>query len=202
MKKHLLLLLALPVLATAQYRRHDSNHIGISGGINQFDLYTSDLNVKPGTGWNASLSLRGNWYNDFDMVYGIQFCENNFSAVTTLGEDVDFKLSSAQIYLTPSYEIIENHLSVEFGPMVQINGDLTFDKQFQSTILDGTTLTVKEISKVSRVSFYPTVGITGGFPKVRLNVTYQYGVNNLFSKTGKDISAHGGILAGNIIFYL
>jgi hypothetical protein len=201
MKKAILVFLFFSSTVSAQYRRYDANRIGIGVGTNQFSLYTSSIEVKPGNGWNAGLSLRGNWYNNLDMVYGIQFSENNFSVAGETGNDVKYKLSSAQIFLTPSYKIIENHLSVEFGPMVQINGKLTYNKEFEDTIIEGTSLSVAEAAKVSRFNFYPTIGVTAGIKRIRIQATYQYAVNNLFAKTNQ-INARGGILAGNLIFYL
>ena len=66
----------------AQYHYRNSNRIGIIAGINQFTLNTNNFDTKLETGWNAGLSLRGNFYNNWDMVYGIQFSENNFSVAT------------------------------------------------------------------------------------------------------------------------
>ena len=120
-----LLILCSSVLF-AQYGYRDSNRIGIIAGVNQFSLNTNNFDTKPELGWNAGLSIRGNFYNDLDMVYALQFSENNFS-VPTVGvgfKDVSYKLASAQISLQLSYKIIENHLSVEFGPIVQVNGKL------------------------------------------------------------------------------
>ncbi|WP_158614876.1 hypothetical protein [Flavobacterium sp. RSP15] len=34
-------------------------------------------------------------------------------------EDVTYKLSSAQVSLQLSYRLIKNHLSIEFGPVLQ-----------------------------------------------------------------------------------
>ena len=66
----------------AQYEYRDSNRIGIFFGVNQFTLNTNNFQTKPGTGWNGGLSMRGNFYNDWDMVYAMQFSENNFSVAT------------------------------------------------------------------------------------------------------------------------
>lgn len=199
--KKITYLLLFPLIITAQYRRYDANRIGVGVGVNQFTLYTSDLQVKPGNGWNAGLSLRGNWYNNFDMVYGIQFSENNFSVPEANGEEIKYKLSSAQLYLTPSYKIIENHLSIEFGPMVQINGNLTYNQEYENKVVEGTSLSVAEVAQISRFNFYPTIGLTTGIKRIRLQATYQYAVNNLFAKTNQ-INARGGILTGNVVFYL
>ena len=136
----------------AQYEYRDSNRIGISLGVNQFTLNTNDFQTKPGTGWNGGLSMRGNYYNNWDMVYAIQFSENNFSVTTNSGfitEDTNYKLSSAQISLMLSYRIVENHLSLEFGPLVQVNGKLKLDYSDENNIITGTTLLAKDIVDIS-----------------------------------------------------
>lgn len=194
----------------AQYDYRDSNRIGISFGINQFDLNTNDFQTKPGTGWNGGLSMRGNYYNNWDMVYAIQFSENNFSVTTNSGfitEDTNFKLSSAQISLMWSYKIIENHLSIEMGPLVQINGNFNVEKSQENNIITGTTLLAKDIVDISTFNFYPVIGITAGVRHVRLNISYQYGVNNMLANLnsqnlGMNFKGNPGILNGNLIIYL
>jgi len=198
------------IVSSAQYRNHDSNRIGINIGVNQFTLNTSDFNTSPAIGWNAGLSMRGNFYNNWDMVYGIQFSENNFTVETlnalAMQEDVKFKLSSAQVSLLLSYRFIENHLSVEFGPMFQLNGKLTLPSEDENNIVSETLLTADELTEISNFSFYPTIGITAGITHLRLNITYQYGVSNILGKfdgpESSDFKGHAGLLAGNLIIYL
>jgi hypothetical protein len=52
--------------------------IGVIVGVNQFSLNTSNFITKSDIGWNAGLSVRINFYNYWDMVYALQFSENNF----------------------------------------------------------------------------------------------------------------------------
>ena len=194
----------------AQYEYRDSNRIGISFGVNQFTLNTNDFQTKPGSGWNGGLSMRGNYYNDWDMVYAMQFSENNFSVTTNSGfitEDTNYKLSSAQISLLLSYKIIENHLSFEFGPLVQVNGKLNINSIDESNIISGTTLLAKDIVDISTFNFFPVIGITAGVRHVRLNVSYQYGINNMLGNLnnknlGVSFKGNPGILNGNLIIYL
>ena len=194
----------------AQYEYRDSNRIGISFGVNQFTLNTNDFQTKPGTGRNGGLSMRGNYYNNWDMVYSMQFSENNFSVVTDSGfitEDTNYKLSSAQISLLLSYKIIENHLSFEFGPLVQVNGKLKINSIDESNIISGTILLAKDIVDISTFNFFPVIGITAGVRHVRLNVSYQYGINNMLGNLnnknlGVDFKGNPGILNGNLIIYL
>jgi len=194
----------------AQYDYRDSNRIGISFGVNQFTLNTNNFQTKPGTGWNAGLSMRGNYYDNWDALYAMQFSENNFSVSTNSGfitENTNYKLSSAQISFQFSYKIVENHLSVEFGPLVQINGKLNIDKNQENNIIAGTTLLAKDIVDISKFNFYPVIGITAGFRHIRLNVSYQYGVNNMLGNLNNqnlniDFKGNPGILNGNLIVYL
>jgi hypothetical protein len=195
----------------AQYNYRDSNRIGISFGANQFTLNTNNFQTKPGTGWNAGLSMRGNFYNDWDMVYAMQFSENNFSVATkTLflaNEDVNYKLPSAQISLQLSYKLIENHLSVEFGPLVQVNGKLKVDSKNENNTISGTTLLAKDIEDISKINFYPSVGITAGVRHFRVHVSYQYGINNMLGNLntknlGVNFKGNPGIINGNLILYL
>jgi hypothetical protein len=204
------ILLLISTAGFAQYQYRDSNRIGISVGVNQFTLNTNDFQTKPGTGWNGGLSMRGNYYDDWDMVYAMQFSENNFSVTTNSGfitEDTNYKLSSAQISLLLSYKIIENHLSFEFGPLVQVNGKLKIDSIDENNIISGTTLLAKDIVDISTFNFFPVIGITAGVRHVRLNVSYQYGLNNMLGNLnsqnlGYNFKGNPGILNGNLIIYL
>jgi len=192
--------------AKAQYGYRDSNMIGVTAGVNYFTLNTKDFDTKPGTGWNAGLSLRGNYYDDWDMVYGMQFSENNFSVATRnnllRNEDVDLKMIAVQISLQLSYKLIENHLSFEFGPVVQFNGQLKSESDKETNTISGTTLKINDIEDISRFNVYAAAGVTTGIRNLRLNISYQYGFVNTLNKV-ETVSLKGkpGILNGNIIVY-
>ena len=206
-----LFLILVSVSAFSQYRYRDSNRIGISFGGNQFSLNTNNFDAKPDLGWNAGLSMRGNFYNNWEMVYSMQFSENNFSVATLNSssgrEDVAYKLASGQVALLGSYVIIQSHLSIEFGPIVQVNGKLNLDSSKENNFISGTTLLAKDIREISNFNFYPTVGVTFGVRHFRANVSYQYGVNNMLGNLnnknlGVNFKGNPGILNGNLIIYL
>lgn len=204
-------LILIACTANAQYNYRDANRIGISLGVNQFTLNTNNFQTKAGSGWNGGLSMRGNFYNDWDMVYAMQFSENNFSVATntlfSANEDVNYKLPSAQISLQLSYKLIENHLSVEFGPLVQINGKLKIDADNENNTITGTALRAKDIVDISKFNFYPTVGVTAGVRHFRVKVSYQYGLNNMLDNLnsknlGVNFTGNPGIINGDLILYL
>jgi hypothetical protein len=201
----------ISIAALAQYNYRDANRIGITFGVNQFTLNTNNFLTTPDVGWNAGLSVRGNFYNNWDMVYALQFSENNFTVSTKsfflANEEVNYKLPSAQISLQLSYKLIENHLSIEFGPLVQVNGKFKIDVENENNVISGTTLLAKDIVDISKFNFYPTVGITAGVRHFRVNVSYQYGLNNMLGNLnaknlGVNFKGNPGIINGNLILYL
>jgi hypothetical protein len=141
----------------------------------------------------------------------MQFSENNFTVATnkhlTIKEDVNYKLSSAKISMLLSYVFIENQLSLEIGPTLQVNGKLNLDSNKENNIISGTSLFAKDIIAISNVNFFPTIGITAGVKHLRTNISYQYGINNMFvnlnsQNLGVNFKGNAGILNGNIILYL
>jgi hypothetical protein len=209
-----LALLIVTFSVSAQYGRRDSNRIGISGGITQMDLFSNQFNATPLNGWTAGFSLRGNYYNDFQMAYGMHFTDSNFSLQSVTGEAIDYKMSALQIYLTGSYMIVENHLTVEFGPVLQINGELAIDEKDEKLLLkDAPLLFAEDITDVTKINGNAYVGITAGIKQVRLHVAYQYGFTNFMNNLNKDkelvlrnddtkFKANIGLISGMITFYL
>jgi len=204
-KKMIILLLLSSTLGFAQYGYRDSNMIGVTLGLNQFTLNTSNIETKPDTGWNIGLSMRGNFYDDWDAIFGMQFSEYNYKIATkkatSVTREVNYKLPCANVTFQLSYKFIENHLSAEFGPMIQINGNAQIDKTEESNIVKGTTLTAKDFTKMNNVGVYPVVGITAGVRNARLNLAYQYGVVNMLGKIDGKFKGNASILSANVIFY-
>ncbi|AWI25102.1 outer membrane beta-barrel protein [Flavobacterium pallidum] len=211
MKKIILLCLGVfSMAASAQYDYKDSNMIGITGGLNQMTMMTDGFEAKGGTGWNAGLSVRGNFFNNWDIVYAMQFSEYNFSVATTntigIPDDTDYTMSGGQVTLQFSYKIVPRHFSVEIGPAFHFQGELAYDRDKKGNLIAGTPLTVEQLRDISKFNFSPVVGLTAGFLKFRVNVSYQYGMLNTFERVNKShgshITGHPGVLNGNIVLYL
>ena len=166
------------------------NRLGISGGYTLFDISTSDLTTKQTGGFMAGFTTRGAFRNSFDLIYGLNFYSNTVEVLGINSIDafetqfISYKLQGVQLNFLGSYNIIKHHLSLEFGPVLNISGKMKLKTdQFEDFILDGyDTLKAKEIESISPVSFLVAGGITGGIENFRASVQYQYGVTNMLNK--------------------
>ncbi len=179
---------------TAQRNFNEYNRLGVTGGLTFFDINTSDLTTKKGQGFTAGFTTRGSFRNNFDLVYGINFTQSNIEiGASDLIEsrNLEYSILAAQINLLASYNIIEHHLSLEFGPILNVNGKMKLDeKAYEDYIVDGyTTVTAQDIEDISSFNFRLMGGITGGLKSFRLGAHYQYGLTNMLNNLNdKDIS--------------
>lgn len=196
-----LLLVAGVVLFTlsayAQYREKDGNRIGITAGVSQTTLNTSNFVTKPGIGWNGGLSVRGNYYNNWSMIYGMQFFQNNFEmetlSPTAQKRDAKFSLSGVQVRLLLSYNVVKNHVSVDFGPVLQINGKLKPEDAAAGNTISGTALKANQIGDVNQFNGNIYGGVSAGTRRIRAIVHYQYGFTNALNK----LNSQEGLMALN-----
>lgn len=212
-KKMTILLLMISSLGFAQYGYRDGNRIGISGGISQTTLFTNNFKAKPETGFAGGLSVRGNYYNNWSMIYGMQFFSNNFSLESNFNDNVKYTIEGVQIRLLFSYNVIQDHVSLDFGPVLQINGKLKVSSSDENKLLKGTLLKANQIVDVSPVSGNFYLGGSAGGKVVRLVVFYEYGFTNILNKLNKDDSLQAlnngdtfkgnlGTINGQVIFNL
>ena len=192
LKKLIFVTLSLFLLQEAYSQRNYDhyNRLGITAGYTLFDINTSDFTTNQGGGFLGGFTTRGAFRNNFDLIYGLSFYSN---AVEIFGKNptnsfetqfIDYKLQGVQIKFLGSYNIIMHHLSLEFGPILNISGKMKVNSEsLEDYIIDGyTTLTAKDLENVSPVNFHVMGGITGGIENFRASVQYQYGVTNMLNK--------------------
>ncbi len=181
---------------TFAQRNYDGyNFLGIQGGITFFDIQTNDLVTKQKEGFIAGFTTRGAFRNDFDLVYGISFQSASVGVegsgfLGTDTQDIGYTIQGAQINFLGSYNIIVKHLSIEFGPVFNINGKMKLDRdEYEDYILTGyNTLTAKDIQEISRFNARLAGGFTAGLEHFRISAQYQYGVTNMLGKlNGKNL---------------
>lgn len=197
-------------------RNYDGyNLLGIQGGIAFFDIQTDDLVTEQRQGFTAGFTTRGAFRNNFDLIYGLSFesATIGVEGQNVLGTDtqnIGYTIQGVQLNLLGSYNIIVQHLSLEFGPIFGLNGKMKLDNdRFEDYILSGyNTLTAKEIQDISKFNVRLAAGVTSGFEHFRISAQYQYGLTNTLgalNEKGLEYSNFKGnsstiILAGVIYF--
>ena len=214
MKKKIIVLLLLSTLSgLAQNGYRDGNRIGLSAGVSQTTLFTNNFNAKPEMGFAGGLSIRGNYYNNWSMIYGMQFFANNFSVESTFNQNIKYSLQGVQIRLLLSYNVVQDHVSIDFGPVLQVNGKLGIASSDETKTIKGTLLKANQIIDVSPVSGNFYFGISAGSKTIRAVIFYEYGFTNMLNKLNNDTSlqvlnnnnsfkGNLGTINGQVIFNL
>jgi hypothetical protein len=189
----LVAIMLLFVTKSFSQSRYDSyNRFGISAGIHQFDIRTNDLVTTKSTGFQAGLSTRGTVARHFDMVYFLHLNWHEFNVlgretVTAMNQEIPFNLITGKIGVLGSYKLIEKHLSLEFGPAVQLSEKFEIDSEFEDYILQGyDSFTAREARQTNRFNVMGVVGISGGFQSFKISLQYEYGFSNVLSKLTVD----------------
>jgi hypothetical protein len=185
-KKFLILILFTTTFGFAQYGYRDGNRIGISAGLSQTTLFSNNFNATPELGFAGGLSVRGNYYNDWSMIYGMQFFANNFSLESTIDKKIKYNIQGVKVRLLLSYNVVENHVSLDFGPVLQINGKLSVASLDEVKVIKGTPLYADQIVDISPVSGNFYLGCSAGSRTVRAVIFYEYGFTNILNKLNKD----------------
>lgn len=212
--KTFIVLVALSIgfvtVGVAQPKNYNiKNGIGIGGGLTQYDIITDNFETKKGNGWMAaaaaSVELPNKWYT---VSYNIQLSENKMeisgrsSAIGGTEEMLEYKLFAAQIGFNFHLKIIQQHLTLDFGPQLQFNGKLELEDDTQENyFVNGyDTLLASDISDISQFNANGAVGASAGFGAFRLRAQYIYGFTNIFNKLNDqdlNIGSNGDRFKGN-----
>lgn len=162
------------------------NRLGLQAGANYFNIVTNDLSVTPKVSWTAGFTTRASFYNDFQFVYGINFYDLNLDIegrpkveLTSPTEAIQYNMIAVQANFFGSYKLYEHYLSLEAGPVVQVNGKLDARQDKELWYLGNYNINAIDIEKVSVFNVNLAVGVTGGMETVKFWVQYQYGLNNM-----------------------
>lgn len=165
------------------------NRLGLQGGVNHFNIITDDLDVTGKTSWTAGFTTRSSFYNEFQFVYGISFYDFNVDIAgrqkieeTTASEEIPYNMIGVQGYFLGSYKLLGHHLSLEAGPVLQVNGRLEARQDKELYYLGNYDIQAIDIEKVSPFNANMAVGASGGFETLKFWVLYQYGINNMLGR--------------------
>lgn len=209
MNKQLNLLVAILLLFVtnifAQKPNYDiKNFIGIHGGITQFDIVTDNFTTEKQNGFIVGLTgivnVEHKWY---DFSYGVQFSQNNVNILGGMtdvdgNESLEYKFSAAQLALLLHAKIIQQNLTIDFGPVIQANGFLELkNKDQEGYFINGFDgLHAKGLRDISKFNINGAIGATAGFKHFRIRAQYQYGLTNMLNKLN-DLEIVGTKFKGN-----
>lgn len=200
--------------SSAQRKYQGNNLLGITGGVVFFDVNTSDLSTKSEPGFMFGFTTRGAFWNNFDLIYGISFQNSKLTVEgrnpSNVVSEMGYTIQGVQLNFLGSYNIIVKHLSLELGPILNINGKMKLDsKELENYVLTGyNSLTAGEIQEISMFDIRVAGGLTVGLEHFRLSAQYQYGflniLNNLNDKSLERDNFKGNsatiVLSGVIYF--
>ena len=132
----------------------------------------------------------------------MQFFSSNFDIQSILDDKIKYNLEGVKVRLLFSYNVVEDHVSLDFGPQLQINGKLKIGDSDNAKVLEGTLLRADQILDVSRFSGNFYLGLSAGGKVVRAVIFYEYGFTNLLNKLNKDdvlkVLNNGDSFKGNL----
>ena len=215
------LLLMIPYIATAQRQwSGDYSRLGLQGGMNYFNIDTGDLPIDGGISWTAGFTTRASFYNDFQFVYGINFFDFQSRVAgrtkqdhSSQAADIEYNMIGVQGNFFGSYKLYDHYLSVEAGPVIQVNGKYKPRQDKELYYIKEYNIQANEIENVSPFNVNLAVGLTGGFESFKFWVQYQYGINNILNglndeglrekDTGAaDFSGNMNIIAAGVVMFL
>jgi hypothetical protein len=196
----------------AQRNYDEYNRLGLHAGLSFTDITTSNFTTEQGSGFMGGFTTRGSFRGIFDLIYGINFVSAKVGVLAQNGGQdvfVDYTVQGAQINFLGSLNIVKHHLSLEFGPVLNINGKLKLNSESQEGyILDGyEELRASDIQDINKVNFHVAGGITAGMESFRVYGQYQYGVTNLLGSLNDNgfeednFEGHISMLTVGAVFY-
>ena len=192
-KKAVFVTLALVICTgvVAQRNYDEYNRLGVQAGISFFDINTSHFVTEQQTGFAGGFTTRGSFRGGFDLIYGLTFFSNkvgilgsNLAHSPSERQFITYTIPNVQLNFLGSYNIVKHHFSLEFGPILNVNGKMKVDSErLEDYVLDGyTTLRAQDIEDINPINFHVMGGATVGLENFRLSAQYQYGVTNIFGR--------------------
>ncbi|SEP83400.1 hypothetical protein SAMN05421824_0434 [Hyunsoonleella jejuensis] len=179
-----------------------TNGFSIFGGITKFDIATDNFVTSQGDGFlggmSATVDIPLRWYN---VSFGMQLSESNIdilgrpALVSTENEFINYKMFEAQVAMLLNVKVIENHFTIDVGPMLQYNGKLEIKNKEQEGyyINNYTNLMAEDIINISQFNLNGVVGASLGIRNFMLRAQYIYGFTNILSKLeNQNLDTTGG----------
>lgn len=194
------------------------NRLGFQAGLNSTVIKSDQFNFSSGTGFMAGLTTRANTYEDFLVIYGVNFYQFNSTMQvlednTNNAVEIDFKGTGVQLNFFIGHKIFGEHLSVEAGPVLQFNGKWAPEAGKENYRLKNYDLIASDIEDVSKFNVNLAANVSAGIARLKVWAQYQYGLTNMYrgldttalkSKDSRITNPRGNMMmaTAGIVFYL
>ncbi len=172
--------------AQRKFPPNSYNRLGVQGGLTYGNVYSDDFQFINKVGYTAGLTTRATAGKKIFFIYGVNFHEFNtglevLPPVSFEPEEIDFKTTGVQINFFVGHKLIEEYLSFEMGPLLQLNSKFSPEEGKENYRLKDYDLVASDLEEISKMNFSLAAGFSGGLPKIKLWIQYQYGISNLFN---------------------
>lgn len=223
--KFIRVLVFVPVLVftfnmNAQKRYSDNyNRLGIQAGITHGGITSGNLNTSKKLSYMAGLTTRASFFNNYLIIYGVNFFEfktgisGREEIQSQNASEIEFKATGVQLNLFLGRKIFGEYLSLEAGPVLQINSKLIAEGQFKDQYIEDYSLQAKDLEDISKINLNLAANISAGIRDVKFWFQYQYGVTNIFNNLNSkelqnkdsratNLKATMGFATAGIVVYL
>jgi hypothetical protein len=178
-----------------------NNRTGLGGDATFFNIVSDDVKLSQGTGWSANFETRGNFRDDFDLIYSLGVFNHNFSVNENLTNDqIDMSMVGVELKFLLAWKILQSdYFSIEAGPALQLNGELKIgnEEQYQDSFTgELNPVALKEFQNTMPLNLNGVIGFSGGVRNFRVTVHYHYSF--IDSLTGTNLA--GDDIDGNFSF--
>jgi len=214
----------LPILLFAcclhaqRYGDRDSyNKLGIQVGVTHGSIDSENFTTTKTTGFMGGLTTRSNIYNNFLLIYGVNFYSMSTGIMghpvnNDLLTNIEFKTTGVQLNLFAGHKIIKENLSIEAGPILQINSKWEVDNQYKEYLVEDYNISAQDLEEVNRINLNVAGNISMGFRDAKLWLQYQYGVSNFLNalndsglkekdSRAANLEGHLGMATAGVVYY-
>lgn len=196
---------SLPVTRKRSY----NNRLGLGGDATFFTISSDDVEVTQGTGWSFNFETRGDFRDDFDLIYSLGIFNHNFSVNENLtGDQIDMSMLGVEIKFLLAWKIAQSdYFSIEAGPALQLNGELKIDdeERYEESFTGGfNPIQLKEFQNTMPINVNGVVGFSGGVRNFRITAHYHYSFLDALTGTNaadQDIDGNFSFISVGARFY-
>ncbi|MGB1269676.1 MAG: outer membrane beta-barrel protein [Flavobacteriaceae bacterium] len=199
---YLILTFLCTLSVAAQGRGGEGKHnmFGLKVGATLFDIKTDNFNTIAESGFIGGLATRGDFYDNWDIQFGINISNNKLKVqarelpLVTQIKEIEYSILNAQVHLLFGYKIFGGNkrldskfkLTAELGPVLMINSKMKLANTDQENyIIEDAFITAKELTDVTPININGLVGLSMGLSRLRVFGHYQYGFNNYLNNLNK-----------------